>query len=1187
MATGRGTYILAFTPRSLLQHGSRFRSTVLSALFALLLIAGAAQEGLPQACDPSLACGSAITCVDGLAYPTTCGPRNCDLSIGPCTGVAAGSDSFSSASGIRGGSGQATGSNAGASKEPGEPDHAGRNGGASLWWRWTAPASGAVAIDTAGSDFDTLLAVYTGGAVDALTEVASNDDAVGLQSEVRFTAQQGVVYHVAVDGYDGATGSIVLNWRDTSDAGMACDPSLACGSAITCVDGLAYPTTCGPRNCDLSIGPCTGVAAGSDSFSSASGIRGGSGQATGSNAGASKEPGEPDHAGRNGGASLWWRWTAPASGAVAIDTAGSDFDTLLAVYTGGAVDALTEVASNDDAVGLQSEVRFTAQQGVMYHVAVDGYGGETGSIVLNWRDTGAVSLSAAAAEIDEGADRTPVALTVTLSEPVTGDVAVALASTGTARLGSDFDLGSTLVTVIEGGTQGTTTVTPIRDLSAEGDETIVLEIDALAGRAEIGSAPSTVQIDIRDLGELPQAEYAKLDAFMWFYGEEPYHIDADALYLSYIVRNRGRVAASPTRAALYTATDYFSENPQFRRLTDWRPVPALEPSERSFDTIRVPFEDLVPGSNNYLVLVVPPVAEEAPDSRNVRYLDAVFLSDGNGIPTTCTGFSRDTRPGVPDPLFAQQWALRNTGQTAFAAAGGVAGEDLNMAQTLAGGPTGAGVQVAVVDSGLEICHPDLAANAESGLSYNFNHPYWLGAQADDPFPPTVLGDHGTNVAGLIAAAANNGVGGRGVAPAARLRGFNFLTGQFVPSSYLDSLGMSSERPRSDDVHVFNMSFGASGSAYSLSPDDRELFRAGVTDLRDGLGALYVKAAGNAFDDCTQVDDDGQPIAPRLDLSIELGCFAANRDGENNLPYVITVGGFSANGERSSYSSAGAALWVVAPAGEYGDDRPAMITTDQMGADRGLALVPRGLAPGDEGNPLGDYISIFNGTSAAVPNAAGVVALLLQTQPDLTWRDVKHILAKTARQLHADIPRVRVAFGGTPAVLQHGWITNAAGYRFHNWYGFGAIDVDTALALASTYVPNSLGVFIEAAPLRLATGVRIPDHDGGGLTQTQNVTGLSRTANIEALQLRIEVTHPNPWDLGFELISPAGTRNVINPVFNHALHGVANPLDWTILSNAFYGEPPTGEWTLNVIDAAKDNVGTLNAWSLIFYLGEHQ
>ena len=132
----------------------------------------------------------------------------------------------------------------------------------------------------------------------------------------------------------------------------------------------------------------------------------------------------------------------------------------------------------------------------------------------------------------------------------------------------------------------------------------------------------------------------------------------------------------------------------------------------------------------------------------------------------------------------------------------------------------------------------------------------------------MFGDHGTSVAGLIAAAADNGVGGRGVAPQARLRGFNFLEGQFVvPSSYFDSLGMSSESPRSDDVHVFNMSFGSSGSANSLDADERELFRVGVTDLRDGRGALYVKTAGNAFYRCTERDDNRQPVAPLLDLSV--------------------------------------------------------------------------------------------------------------------------------------------------------------------------------------------------------------------------------------------------------------------------------------------------------------------------------
>ena len=831
----------------------------------------------------------------------------------------------------------------------------------------------------------------------------------------------------------------------------------------------------------------------------------------------------------------------------------------------------------------------TAQPTTLYiYRAMDSDAADPDSASLDFTITveavASVSISAATAEVDEGDDRTPVVVTLALSEAVTGDVTIALAASGTARLGSDFDLDGTEVTVAEGSLQATTTITPIRDLEAEGDETITLEIDSIAGRGEIG-APSSAHVAIRDLGGAPpREEYAELSAFMLFYGGEPYDIDRDALYLTYVARNIGRVTASPTQAILETSTDLFFRTAPVRRLAEW-PVPALEPDGVSFDTIRVSFDDLVPRSNNYLRLMIPPVPEEAPDSRSRRDRIAVFLSDGQGIPTTCTGFERDTRPGTPDPLFGQQWAIHNTGQRSFADNGGVAGEDLKMTETLADGPTGAGVQVAVVDSGLEICHPDLAANVEPGLSYNFNHPYWLGAQADDPFLPTVLGDHGTSVAGLIAAAANNGVGGRGVAPDVRLRGFNFLSYLFT-SAYFDSLGMSSESPRSDDVHVFNMSFGSFGSARSLNADERDLFRVGVTDLRDGRGALYVKSAGNAFYDCTERDDNRQPVAPLLDLSTELGCFSASLNGESNLPYVIVTGAFSANGRRSSYSSAGAALWVVAPSGEFGFDHPAMITTDQMGVDRGYVLYGDGLAGDDKANPLGDYDSTFNGTSAAAPNASGAIALLLETQPELTWRDVKHVLARTARPLHTDIPRVRVAFGGTPAMLQHGWITNAAGYRFHNWYGFGAIDVDAALALAATHPPNSLGVFTESAPVRLATGVMIPDHDGGGLTQSQNVTGLSRTANIEAVQLRIEVTHANPWDLGFELTSPAGTRSVINPVFNHALHGVDNPLDWTILSNAFYGEPPIGEWTLNVIDAAEGTIGTLDAWSLIFYLGEH-
>jgi kumamolisin len=114
---------------------------------------------------------------------------------------------------LSGGSGTVTGSNVGATKEPGEPFHGGNAGGASIWYSWTAPASGPATFDTFQSSFDTLLAVYTGNSVEGLNFVASNDDANGtLQSRVTFTATAGVTYQIAIDGYNGATGNTLLHW---------------------------------------------------------------------------------------------------------------------------------------------------------------------------------------------------------------------------------------------------------------------------------------------------------------------------------------------------------------------------------------------------------------------------------------------------------------------------------------------------------------------------------------------------------------------------------------------------------------------------------------------------------------------------------------------------------------------------------------------------------------------------------------------------------------------------------------------------------------------------------------------------------------------------------------------------------------------------------------------------------------
>ncbi len=108
------------------------------------------------------------------------------------------------------------GSNQGATKESGEPNHAGSSGGRSVWWRWTAPSSGAVTIDTFGSNFDTLLGVYRGTQLSMLTTVASNDDTGGRQSQVSFQAISGTTYSIAVDGYNGAMGSVVLHLAATT-----------------------------------------------------------------------------------------------------------------------------------------------------------------------------------------------------------------------------------------------------------------------------------------------------------------------------------------------------------------------------------------------------------------------------------------------------------------------------------------------------------------------------------------------------------------------------------------------------------------------------------------------------------------------------------------------------------------------------------------------------------------------------------------------------------------------------------------------------------------------------------------------------------------------------------------------------------------------------------------------------------
>jgi Ca2+-binding RTX toxin-like protein len=259
-------------------------------------------------------------------------------------------DNFANSISLSGFSASDTGSNIDATGELGEPNHAFISDPLnSVWWSWTAPEDGVAVIDTFGSNYDTSLGVYTGSAVNSLTEVASNDDAFDLQSQVFFAATEGTTYQIAVDGFFGNVGEISLNVN------------------------LQEPLP-------------------NDNFDDRISLTGFSVSETGTNFPATGELGEPNHASISEPLnSVWWSWTAPADGVFIVDTFGSNYDTSLGVYTGSAVDSLTEVASNDDVFSLQSRVEFEATAGTTYQIAVDGFSSRVGEILLNINESPATA----------------------------------------------------------------------------------------------------------------------------------------------------------------------------------------------------------------------------------------------------------------------------------------------------------------------------------------------------------------------------------------------------------------------------------------------------------------------------------------------------------------------------------------------------------------------------------------------------------------------------------------------------------------------------------------------------------------------------------------------------------------------------------------------------------------------------
>ena len=474
-----------------------------------------------------------------------------------------------------------------------------------------------------------------------------------------------------------------------------------------------------------------------------------------------------------------------------------------------------------------------------------------------------------------------------------------------------------------------------------------------------------------------------------------------------------------------------------------------------------------------------------------------------------------------DPLYGCQWHLSNTGQFDGA------DQDINV-EAAWGTTLGSGVNVAVVDEAMRTTHPDLRDNIVTARNHNFFSPPHADDEEEELF-------HATAVAGLIGAR-DNELGVRGVAPRASLHSIDLLGGN--ASDFQEGQAMALHLR---ETHISNNSWGPPDTGVP-QPTHSAWFSAierGVLTGAGGKGISYVWAAGNG--------------GPRGD--------DANLDEYANHYGVTAVCAVNIDDTRSVWSETGANLWVCAPSDNDSDQRGLMTTA-----------------------PFG-YEPDFGGTSGAAPVVSGVIALMRAANPELTWRDVKLILAATARKNDS------TNSGWEDGALQYGSSTER--YSFNHEYGFGVVDAGAAVARALTWPDtDTLPAFREITGSSTAAPLLIPDLPDGGTSTT--ITSTLEVDNyvdfVEFLEINIDLAHTSMRDLDIDLLSPSGVTSHLarkgqGYVFFFLFYiPDSSPIDGNhrFGSARHLGENAAGTWTLRVTDRSTGNSGTLKSWSVTAY-----
>ena len=490
-------------------------------------------------------------------------------------------------------------------------------------------------------------------------------------------------------------------------------------------------------------------------------------------------------------------------------------------------------------------------------------------------------------------------------------------------------------------------------------------------------------------------------------------------------------------------------------------------------------------------------------------------TDQAAIIAGCKATTDAQTNALTDPLSGCQWPVKNTNQY------GGDGDDINIESVWAAGKLGAGVNIAIVDNGIHAGHEDLVDNIVAAR----NHDYY-------GFGPDALATHGTQVAGLIAAR-DNDIGIRGVAPRASIYVYNLTADE---DKIADNEADAMTRHMADTAVSNNSwSFPDDGDLHSPTAAWEEAVERGVTEGFGGKGVFYVWAAGNGG------SEDN-----------------SNLDGRANFYAVTAACATTSRNRITDHSERGSNLWVCAPAGyrfDFFEFYP-LVTTTITGHR---------------------YSRNQGGASAAAAIVSGVAALVRAENPDLTWRDVKLILAASASR--------NDYFNGKWEEGARKYRSTSQRYWYSHNYGFGTVDAAAAVGLAAgwtTNVPPLRTVEAASGPVDTPLEDAILEDIRPGSTVSSTITLPDGYVEfIEYIEVEVTMAHSSVRDLRIVLESPSGAVSVLSTAViqdqSHVFDG-----SFRFGSARHLGEDPGGTWTLRVTDRIPGHLGTFASWKIKAY-----